>query len=91
MGGSRTVLMEAFANVMVRACVVMVRIYQVTLSSWFGPSCRFEPSCSEYAVGAFKTHGVLRGGWLVMRRLGRCHPMGGDGFDPVPERGISGP
>jgi putative membrane protein insertion efficiency factor len=48
------------------------------------PACRYLPSCSEYALEALETHGALRGGWLTLRRLGRCHPWGGFGYDPVP-------
>lgn len=48
--------------------------------------CRFVPSCSTYAVEAIESHGALRGGWLATRRLGRCHPWGGHGYDPVPDR-----
>lgn len=47
--------------------------------------CRFDPSCSAYALEAFELHGALRGSWLTLRRLGRCHPWGGAGFDPVPD------
>jgi hypothetical protein len=48
------------------------------------PACRYLPSCSEYALEALESHGALRGGWLTLRRLGRCHPWGGFGYDPVP-------
>ncbi|MFY8092071.1 MAG: membrane protein insertion efficiency factor YidD [Niveispirillum sp.] len=50
------------------------------------PRCRFYPSCSHYALEALSVHGALRGGWLTLRRLARCHPWGGDGYDPVPPR-----
>ena len=69
-----------------RACIVLVRIYQVTLSRVVGGHCRFHPSCSHYSVDALRTHGALRGGWLTIRRLARCHPWGGQGHDPVPPR-----
>jgi hypothetical protein len=61
-----------------------VRVYQWTLSPLVGPACRFEPSCSRYAVEAIARHGVLRGSWLAARRISRCHPFGGMGHDPVP-------
>jgi putative membrane protein insertion efficiency factor len=64
--------------------VAVIRLYQWVVSPWLGPSCRFEPSCSQYAELAVERHGVVRGGWLAVRRLGRCHPLGGAGFDPVP-------
>lgn len=62
----------------------VIRAYQLTFSSMFGRTCRFEPSCSHYMQQAVMTHGVLRGGWLGAKRFGRCHPWGGSGFDPVP-------
>jgi uncharacterized protein len=62
----------------------MVRAYQVGVSPFLPPSCRFHPSCSAYAVEALEKHGALRGSWLTVRRLGRCHPWGGSGYDPVP-------
>jgi putative membrane protein insertion efficiency factor len=64
--------------------ILLIRIYQWTLSSWLGPSCRYEPSCSGYAIEALQRHGLARGGWLAMRRLARCHPLGESGWDPVP-------
>ena len=64
-----------------------IRLYRVTLSPLLGPNkCRFQPTCSAYAIGAVEEWGVLRGGWLALRRIGRCHPWGGHGSDPVPRR-----
>lgn len=62
-----------------------VRVYQWTLSPILPASCRYLPSCSHYACEALHRHGVVRGGWLSVMRIGRCHPWGGDGYDPVPE------
>ncbi len=62
-----------------------IRLYQVTLSGLFLGNCRFEPSCSRYGEEALQRHGVLRGTWLTAKRLGRCRPGGGYGYDPVPE------
>ncbi|HET9949949.1 MAG TPA: membrane protein insertion efficiency factor YidD [Longimicrobiales bacterium] len=64
----------------------MIRGYQLAISSWTLPSCRFTPTCSAYAIDAVRTHGALRGSWLALRRLARCHPWGGFGWDPVPPR-----
>ena len=63
-----------------------VRAYRLLLSPWLGHGCRFQPTCSAYALDALAQHGAVRGGWLAFRRIARCHPWGGDGFDPVPER-----
>lgn len=86
-GGGRGGAVEA----MRRALVVIIRVYQVTLSPVLtflcGPfgGCRFTPTCSRYAMQAIERHGCLRGGWLALKRIGRCHPWGGQGNDPVPE------
>ena len=63
---------------------LLLRAYQWLISPWLGPSCRYQPSCSGYAMEAIDRHGAMRGGWLTLRRLSRCHPMGGSGYDPVP-------
>jgi len=69
----------------VRAFLVgLIRLYQLTLSPWLGPRCRYEPTCSNYAAQALEQHGVVRGVWLAAKRLGRCHPWGRSGYDPVP-------
>jgi len=62
------------------------RAYKLTLSPWIGQSCRFLPTCSDYAAEALILHGPVRGGWLAVRRLCRCQPWGGSGLDPVPPR-----
>jgi len=66
----------------------LIRTYQYTVSPMLGPRCRFHPSCSNYALEAIRGFGVLHGGWLAARRLGRCHPWHPGGFDPVPERAV---
>lgn len=63
----------------------LVRAYQFLLSPWLGNCCRYEPSCSHYAREAIERHGPWRGVWLALRRLARCQPWGGSGYDPVPE------
>lgn len=67
-----------------RALTLLIRGYQVTISSALPPSCRFYPSCSHYAIEALSRYGVLKGGWLSLRRLARCHPWNPGGPDPVP-------
>ena len=66
------------------ALQVVVRAYQLTVSPLLPPSCRYLPTCSDYAIEALAHHGAVRGSALAMRRLARCHPWGGSGFDPVP-------
>jgi hypothetical protein len=66
------------------ALVAALRGYQLAVSPWLGPACRFEPSCSRFAVDAIEHHGAARGSWLTLRRLSRCHPFGSSGYDPVP-------
>jgi hypothetical protein len=68
-----------------RPLLWLIRGYQATLSRWLPPACRFEPTCSHYAYEAIERFGPLRGGWLTLRRLSRCHPWGSSGYDPVPE------
>jgi hypothetical protein len=68
-----------------RILIGAVRFYQLAISPWTPASCRFTPTCSAYAIGALEEHGTLRGTWLALRRIGRCHPWGGFGYDPVPE------
>ncbi len=71
-----------------RACalpfIALVKFYQYCISPFTPPSCRFVPTCSQYAVEALKKYGPLKGGWLTLKRLARCHPWGGSGYDPVP-------
>ena len=61
-----------------------IRLYQLTLSPWLGRHCRYDPTCSAYATEAIERFGARRGVWLAAKRLGRCHPWGRSGYDPVP-------
>jgi putative membrane protein insertion efficiency factor len=67
-----------------RAMIVVARAWQMGPSRVLPPSCRFQPSCSAYAITALRRYGAAKGGWLALRRLLRCHPWGGSGPDPVP-------
>jgi putative membrane protein insertion efficiency factor len=70
--------------VIARLLQLPVRLYRLLLSPLLPPACRFHPSCSSYALEALERHGALRGGWLTVRRVARCHPYGEGGIDPVP-------
>lgn len=65
---------------------MLVRLYQLTLSPWVGRSCRFVPTCSNYAIEALEKYGAVKGTYLTIYRLLRCHPLGGRGLDPVPAK-----
>jgi putative membrane protein insertion efficiency factor len=66
------------------AAIFLVELYRRFISPRTLPTCRFVPTCSEYALTALKKHGFVRGGWLAIKRISRCHPWGKSGFDPVP-------
>lgn len=67
-----------------RLLALPVRAYRLLGSPWVGHNCRYQPTCSAYALEALEKHGALRGSWLAIRRIGRCHPWGSSGYDPVP-------
>ncbi|MEE2892391.1 MAG: membrane protein insertion efficiency factor YidD [Pseudomonadota bacterium] len=69
-----------------QALLLLIRGYQIAVSPFLGPHCRFHPTCSEYAMQAIDDHGPLRGSWLAFRRVMRCHPFHPGGCDPVPPR-----
>lgn len=64
--------------------ILLVKFYQLCISPFTPPSCRFTPTCSQYALEALRKYGPFKGGWLVLKRILRCHPWGGSGYDPVP-------
>ena len=64
--------------------IIPIKIYQILISPLLGPSCRFTPTCSQYAVEAIQKYGPIKGSWLAFKRIIRCHPWGGCGHDPVP-------
>jgi hypothetical protein len=66
------------------AMTALVRLYRFAIAPFLVGRCRFEPTCSQYALDALSDHGAARGGWLILRRVARCHPLGGFGYDPVP-------
>lgn len=82
--------MKIVGKVIAWLLLALIRIYRTAISPLLGANCRFQPSCSEYAEEALQKHGAFRGGWLVLKRIGRCHPWGGHGYDPVPGCGEHG-
>ncbi|MFV0604898.1 MAG: membrane protein insertion efficiency factor YidD [Niabella sp.] len=64
--------------------IFLIKVYQYVISPWLGPKCRFTPTCSQYSLEAFKKYGLFKGFWLSVKRISRCHPFGGHGYDPVP-------
>lgn len=84
-------ILSAVSRLVSGMLIVGVRAYQVVLSPHLGDCCRFEPSCSAYCIEALRTHGVLKGCWLALRRILRCRPFGPSGYDPVPPKKGSQP
>ncbi|MDX1404699.1 MAG: membrane protein insertion efficiency factor YidD [Woeseiaceae bacterium] len=76
--------MSRIEQLLAKPLIGLVWLYRNGISPLLGVNCRFEPSCSEYAVEALREYGALKGGWLMLRRIARCHPWGGSGYDPVP-------
>ena len=64
--------------------ILLIKLYQLIISPWLGPQCRFTPTCSQYGIEAFKKYGPVKGLWLTVKRIARCNPWGGHGHDPVP-------
>ncbi|PZR99105.1 MAG: membrane protein insertion efficiency factor YidD [Candidatus Chloroheliales bacterium] len=64
--------------------MLLIRLYQLTIGPLLPPSCRFYPSCSHYGYEAVQKHGAIKGGWMAIKRIGRCHPFHPGGYDPVP-------
>lgn len=64
--------------------ILLIRFYQQAISPYLGANCRYTPTCSAYAIQALQKHGLLKGSWLALRRILRCNPWGGSGYDPVP-------
>ena len=79
-----TRLLSAIRRICAYPLILLVRFYQLCISPLKPPSCRFTPTCSQYAIEALRKHGAIKGLYLTIRRLLRCHPWGGSGYDPVP-------
>ena len=76
--------MKTLLKILALPFIGLIRFYQLAISPWLGPSCRFTPTCSHYGLEAFKKYGVFKGFCLTLKRIARCHPWGGHGYDPVP-------
>ena len=79
--------MKFIGRVLAWPLLGLVWFYRTAVSPLIGANCRFEPTCSAYAEEALRTYGAFKGGWLALRRIARCHPWGGSGYDPVPDAG----
>ncbi len=71
-------------NVLIYPFILLIKFYQTFISPFTPSSCRYSPTCSTYSLQALKKHGLLKGGWLAIKRISSCHPWGGKGYDPVP-------
>jgi putative membrane protein insertion efficiency factor len=76
--------MKGLPKILSYPFIFLIKIYQKIISPIMGPKCRFTPTCSNYAVEALKKYGVFKGTWLAVKRIAKCHPWGGSGYDPVP-------
>lgn len=76
--------MQTFLKILSFPFILLIRFYQLVISPWLGPKCRFTPTCSQYALEAFKKFGLFKGFWLSVKRISKCHPWGGSGYDHVP-------
>jgi len=77
-------ILQTISRTIARLLILPIRFYQKFISPLTPPSCRYTPTCSQYAVEALRKHGPIKGMYLAVRRLLRCHPWGGHGYDPVP-------
>ncbi|MFL9837859.1 membrane protein insertion efficiency factor YidD [Flavobacterium sp. ST-75] len=73
-------------KIIIAPFVLLVRFYQGAISPFLPSACRYTPTCSQYTIEALQTHGLIKGGWLSIKRIASCNPWGGRGYDPVPER-----
>lgn len=78
--------MEKISTALRKIPIGIIKLYQLVLSPMLGPTCRFHPSCSHYAIGAISEHGMIKGSSLSVKRILKCHPLNDGGYDPVPEK-----
>ena len=79
-------MLATIKSIIGKLMIVLVRFYQLAISPLLGNNCRHAPSCSQYTIEAIREWGPLKGGWLGAKRIGRCHPWGSHGYDPVPKK-----
>ena len=77
-------MMKKITQLPAKFLILLIRIYQITLSPFIGRSCRYYPTCSNYGIEAIQKYGAIKGGWLTFKRILSCNPWGGSGYDPVP-------
>lgn len=77
-------MMKRIVQLPAKFLILLIRIYQVTLSPFIGRNCRYTPTCSNYGIEAIQKYGAIKGGWLTIKRILSCNPWGGSGYDPVP-------
>jgi putative membrane protein insertion efficiency factor len=77
-------MMKKITQLPAKFLILLIRIYQITLSPFIGRSCRYTPTCSNYGIEAIRKYGAIKGGWLTFKRILSCNPWGGSGYDPVP-------
>ena len=73
-------------KIVILPLIIVIRAYQLLISPMLGSNCRFAPTCSEYAMESLKSHGLIKGLFLTIKRIGKCHPWGGHGYDPIPTK-----
>lgn len=78
--------MNIFKKIIASILIGIVRFYQLAISPLYPATCRYTPTCSQYMIEAIREHGVLKGAWMGLKRIGKCHPWGGSGYDPVPKK-----
>jgi len=76
--------MKSVKQILSLPFIGLIKVYQLIISPWMGPSCRYTPTCSQYGIEALKKYGPIKGIWLTLKRVARCNPWGGHGHDPVP-------
>lgn len=77
-------MMKTIVQLPAKLLILLIRVYQYTLSPFIGRNCRYTPTCSNYGIEAIKKYGAIKGGWLTIKRILSCNPWGGSGYDPVP-------